>query len=68
MKQRRNSIRWNMVQLSRERRKLTDEQIAELRARIVLGETQRAVAAHYGVHESTVRAIVTGDRYRGMLR
>lgn len=65
---RRNSIRWNMVQLSRARRKLTDEQVAELRARVALGEKLADVAKIYGVGRSTVQDIAAGNRYRGMLR
>lgn len=65
---RRNSIRWNMVQLSRARRKLTDEQVAEVRACIVLGQRVAQVATQFGVSESAVREIVAGNRYRGYLR
>lgn len=46
------------------RRKLTDEQVAEIRRRLEAGETLRAVAADYGVAHTTIRDAV-GRGYRG---
>lgn len=44
--------------------KLTAEQVQEMRARRVDGETLAALAAAYGVHLSRVHKIVTGQAWR----
>lgn len=45
-------------------RKLSDAQVTAIRERWAQGETGTALAAEYGVRQSTVSMIVTGARYR----
>ena len=46
------------------RRKLTDDQVAEIRRRVSLGETLRSIAADFGVAWNTIRNVALFD-YRG---
>ena len=46
------------------RRKLTDDQVLEIRRRIAAGETLMAVARDFGVVHTTVRNVVQRG-YRG---
>lgn len=43
--------------------KLTWAAVADIRARVAAGETQRALARQYGVHFSTVSMVVTGQTW-----
>jgi hypothetical protein len=46
-------------------RKLTDEQVLEIRQRYAGGNVrQHELAGEYGIAESTISAIVTWERYR----
>ena len=45
-------------------RKLSDTQVTEIRERWSQGETATALAAEYGVQQSTVSMIAAGTRYR----
>lgn len=49
--------------ISRAVRKLTDEQVREVRARLNAGETQHAVAADFGVDKGTISNIKRGVCY-----
>lgn len=44
--------------------KLTWEAVDDIRRRVAAGETQRTVAAHYGVHFATVSAVIVGKNWR----
>lgn len=46
-------------------RKLSDAQVTSIRDRWAQGETVTALAAEYGVRQSTVSMIVTGARHAG---
>lgn len=45
---------------SHSRAKLSDAQVAEVRAACAAGQTQRAVAAYFGITQPAVSSIVTG--------
>lgn len=42
-------------------RKLREDEVAEIRSRLVRGETQRVIALDYGVHQTTV-SLISRDR------
>ena len=44
--------------------KLTEPQVAEIKGRLLSGETHRAVAAAFGIANSTIGGIARGERWR----
>lgn len=44
--------------------KLSEQQVAQIRARVAAGEVQRRVAEEFGVHYTTVNNIVKRDNWR----
>lgn len=68
MTRRLGHFRKTMQAMSRGRRKLTDEQVLEIRAAAILGEPTASLAKRYGVAPSTVNDYVTLRRDRGFDR
>lgn len=56
----RRSIRSHLLERSRERRKLSDEDVVEIRKRAALGALNKDLAERFGVNESTIRGYLWG--------
>jgi len=60
------ALRSNIRRMSHARRKLDDEQVAELRRRFAEGESRPSLAKRYGVSDDTIRSYTiasVGKRY-----
>lgn len=61
-----SNIRWNLRVMSHARRKVTAEQVLEMRAAHALGESYAKIAKRYGLAHSTVADLCAGRKWRGV--
>lgn len=52
------------VRVNRHQRKLTDDQVRDVRVRLGLGETQTSIARRHGTTQTTISHIKLGKTYR----
>lgn len=57
----------NREALVRRVRKLTDEQIEDTRHRHALGESSRSIARRFGVYNTTIDDLISGETWAGYL-